>query len=335
MNRPSPEILIRFFRGDCPPEEEEAIRIYLAMNVDHNYLEECLRKAFPDLKRERGLSMDRIAVDGAWHKLNKELRIKEEIRIQTHLRIFKYVAAVILLLGVGGILFTYMNEGRKNSPPEQLIWQETKVSPGKIKRVNLPDGSSITLFPGSTVQIASDFNKASRRIKLAGKAFFDIAKRADKPFLVSTESLDIMVLGTSFEVDASAQSDENVVILHTGKVSVSANGKKIATLMPEEQLQYHLSTAISKIKKINLVKASTWLKGELIYEQAPLKTILRDLSLWYGKDIQVIDPSVLHHKITIDIKDLALTDVINMLSKSASFTYTIKQDQILIKERRE
>ena len=76
-----------------------------------------------------------------------------------------------------------------------------------------------------------------------------------------------------------------------------------------------------------------WLNGELGYDQVPLKTIFYDLEQWYGVHITAANSIILNQRVTISFKDLPVSTVLNMLSKSAAFGYTITGKQITINEK--
>ena len=68
--------------------------------------------------------------------------------------------------------------------------------------VELSDNSSVRLDPGATLTyVEAD---QSRRASLAGTAFFSVSRDTDRPFSVSTDDFEVLVVGTAFEVVAEA-----------------------------------------------------------------------------------------------------------------------------------
>jgi transmembrane sensor len=63
-------------------------------------------------------------------------------------------------------------------------------------------------------------NKKRREVTLTGKAFFEIVKNKEKPFLVYSYGLATKVLGTSFMIDASEENKDIKVEVRTGTVAV-------------------------------------------------------------------------------------------------------------------
>lgn len=332
MERPGQDILISFFRGTCPPEEEQAIRIYLAMNIDKEYVEACLLEAFPDLTDEHDPNISQQEVSRVWNKLESRKQEYPTIQLKPRTKWYAYAAAVAFVLVSTASLFILKDKfGNKQSA--QIAWQQISAGPGKPKTVQLADNSSVTLFPGSAIQVPRNFNQSDRQVKLTGRAFFKITHNAAKPFYVSAQQLITKDLGTSFEINTSETGSENTVTLHTGKASISYSGKQVAMLNPNQQFHFDRSTKQFKVIPVNAASTISWLNGELGYDQAPLKSIVYDLEKWYGVHITAATPALLNQKVTISFKDLPVDAVLHMLSESADFTYTVTGKQITIKER--
>uniref|UniRef100_UPI001C302E07 FecR family protein n=1 Tax=Stenotrophomonas sp. GbtcB23 TaxID=2824768 RepID=UPI001C302E07 len=71
---------------------------------------------------------------------------------------------------------------------------------GELQRIDLADGSVVTLGPDSA--IAHTFTQEFRHIELLqGMAFFSVAPDKVRPFRVQAEGLIATVLGTAFDVN--------------------------------------------------------------------------------------------------------------------------------------
>ena len=110
-----------------------------------------------------------------------------------------FVAAAAIVLCV--ILF------RDNEQQIQLM-----ASTGMQEFV-LPDGSEVTLSPGSRLTYGE---KSPRKTCLEGKAFFEVARDEAVPFEITADGAFVRVLGTKFMVDAGSSVKE--VYVTEGKV---------------------------------------------------------------------------------------------------------------------
>lgn len=135
------------------------------------------------------------------------------------------VAAGIVLCLAFGYLLTKNTEGIKNKSEEvgansnnDLI---IRKNPSDIPlTVLLSDGSSVILYPGAEIVFEDFSTKNERKIDLKGKAFFEVSKQPDRPFMVYTKGIVTKVLGTSFEIYAPENRNQVIVSVKTGKVTV-------------------------------------------------------------------------------------------------------------------
>lgn len=89
-----------------------------------------------------------------------------------------------------------------------------------IAYVTLPDGSDITLYPGSSIDYDADNFALNRNVILCGKAFFDVERDEKSAFRVATDKVTIEVLGTKFMVDETDR-DSVIVTVESGRVKVA------------------------------------------------------------------------------------------------------------------
>lgn len=135
------------------------------------------------------------------------------------------VAAAMLLLPLAGLLFYLYTS-------QQPFREHSAYRSGEApESYRLPDGSEITLEAGSTLTLSEGFGVNNRQVTFEGKAYFDIAKDPDKPFIINARSFEVQVLGTRFFLDQT--SGEKRVELFEGKVEIAHDGEKV-TLAPRE-----------------------------------------------------------------------------------------------------
>lgn len=99
-----------------------------------------------------------------------------------------------------------------------------------VSLYSLPDGTKAFLEQGSTISYSQSFNKKSRKVKLDGMAYFDVARNEQKPFVVGTNHINVKVLGTSFNV--KTDESETEIVLEKGKVALcDGSGNSLAELV--------------------------------------------------------------------------------------------------------
>lgn len=107
-----------------------------------------------------------------------------------------------------------------------LIWptQQAAVSQtfaaaaGRPLSAALTDGSSVQLNGGSDIH--TTFDGKTRIVRLRGEGFFAVAKDAERPFSVLTQTHRITALGTRFNVDERSDGAVEISLLE-GRVEVT------------------------------------------------------------------------------------------------------------------
>ena len=148
------------------------------------------------------------------------VRFKQSIQTKKRRRyaiIFSRYAAIVAIL----ILLTWFSSSYFHKEYNFTAYQQVlNVPAGQRAQLTLPDGSKVWLNAGSKLTYPSIF-KEERRVSLSGEGFFEVAKNANKPFIVSTHTIDIRAIGTKFNVFSYPNTKESTVYLQEGSVKVS------------------------------------------------------------------------------------------------------------------
>jgi transmembrane sensor len=281
-------LLNRYFHGECTPEEVAFIEKWYE-NIEAN---ESTPESELDQVKQRIWASVRPA-----RKLN------------TLPRIMKVAAAVTLLVGVAAtfvLLALQKDEVASiahlsvNENDQHFI--ETKNNSNASHRISLPDGSIVTLDPKSSIRYPENFAPNERVIELSGAAFFNVKRDASRPFLVYSDEIVTKVLGTSFRITAFDDSEEIVVAVKTGKVSVSQKQESKGSvpmedviLTPNQKLVYKRSEEML-VKQVvtapSIVSVDSSHYFQMQFDGMPVTEIFDALEKNYGIDIQY-DPEIL------------------------------------------
>lgn len=114
---------------------------------------------------------------------------------------------------------------------------------GQISELVLADGTKVWLNAGSKISYPPNFSSRQRSLHLTGEAFFEVRKDQKNPFLVHTKTMDIKVLGTSFNVDAYGENQFVKTTLVKGKAEIqNKTGQKIAAMVPGQIARYDIAS---------------------------------------------------------------------------------------------
>ncbi len=223
--------------------------------------------------------------------MDKEPRISSK-RISFAHSWLQIVATVIVMLAIGGLSY-YAGISIHEQNQENICF-ETSAPLGARSKVSLSDGSVVWLNAGSSLSYNKDFSDKFREVYLKGEAYFEVTPDSLKPFVVKSESLNVKVLGTTFNV--RTYEDENLVnvVLRTGRVDVSLNGsnQKVIELQPNEKLSYNkVNEELEKIP-VNADDVCEWVNGKMKFTKVPFGILAKDLERRYNVKIVIESKSL-------------------------------------------
>ena len=186
--------------------------------------------------------------------------------------------------------------------------------------IKLPDGSSSTLNALSSIKYKRSFDK-HRELTLSGEAFFDV-KKSDIPFIITTKSGKVKVLGTSFNV--RSRDDGFEVGVNEGIVEVS-NGKNTFLIKKDEMIKINSS---DPNKNQNIVKAyknyPDWINNMLFFENTPIAEACREIERTFDITINFSKSEINNIKITGIIETTDIYSVLSSLSLLTKHNYKLE-----------
>ncbi len=201
-------ILIRYIDQIASTEEVEMVDAWIqASSENRKHFQELLTVHYESRHLKSFTSFD---VDQEWEALLKKNDLNPkpiENRFFT-MTFVKYAAAASLLL-ICAFYFLF------SSPSKSLI-----SSGDQMITLQLPDNSSVELFPNSSLEFDKEWDEGDRLVVLQGKAKFNVRKSTHQHFVVLSDLMSTKVLGTEFMVDAYTTDLQSVEVFE-GKVAVA------------------------------------------------------------------------------------------------------------------
>jgi len=222
----------------------------------------------------------------------------------------------IIKLAHGQLVYKLLNE-----KPDEVLFNSIKTPRGGQYEVILSDGSKVWLNAASSLRFPAGFNGNERKVELSGEAYFEVAKNASMPFKVEIAGKgEVEVLGTHFNINAYSDEITANTTLIEGSVKVMGfSSHKSHIINPGEQAQIHGNGQITIKKEADARQAMVWKDGTFNFNNADLRTVLRQLSRWYDVDIQ-FKGAVPERKFNGEIqRDLDLSQVLKLLEKNEVF----------------
>lgn len=161
---------------------------------------------------------------------------------------------------------------------------------GQSRTVTLADGSGVTMDLATEIDVR--MSRGERNIELvAGRALFDVAHDASRPFRVDTGHGRVTALGTQFQVDVDA--DRVIVTLLEGSVSVSppeAQRQELLRLAPGQQARY--SNARWTRRDVDAAAVASWSSGFHVFSATPLDEAVREINRYSATKVRLADASL-------------------------------------------
>jgi len=256
---------------------------------------------------------------------------------------FWWAAAAVLVIGAG-VWYQLSTTRETHTATYQTFTQnktvETYENDGTENRTwELKDGSTVTLEPGSTLDIPTDFPETSRDVFLTGTAQFNVKKDAERPFTVYSDKLVTRVLGTRFTVRAP-RNGESVVEVAEGRVSVF---RTTDFAQPAKEKMGMIVTSNQKIvlepKEDRLIKELLDLPQIVAplpptvtfnYVDAPVSRVLKELMDAYHVEIIYDEEQLKGCTLNATLSDQTLYEKLAAICEAIEARYELIDGQITI-----
>lgn len=180
---------------------------------------------------------------------------------------------------------------------EQMVYNAISTPRGRQFQLILPDGTKVWLNAASSLKYPTHFSGNERKVEIKGEAYFEVAKNAQKPFIVTLpQGAEVRVLGTHFNINAYDDEDAIKTTLLEGKVRVvkevgskkyeAGSMKNEVNLKPGEQAVLAPDSPLAINNSPNIDKVMAWKNGVFNFENATLQEVMHQLERWY--DIEVV-----------------------------------------------
>lgn len=236
----------------------------------------------------------------------------------------------------GNTTITKMDSGKLayNAPAtanKEVLYNTLTTPRGKKIAILLPDGTAVWLNAASSIRFPTAFTGKDRTVEINGEAYFEVAKNAAQPFVVKKMGgdLSILVLGTSFNVNAYEDEDVIRTTLISGRVNVR-KGDATSMLNPGQQaIVQKGSSQLQVVDNADLAATLAWKNGQFIFDRADIKSVMRQLARWYDVDIYYEGAISEHFGGTIS-REVNVSKVLQMLELTGAVRFKIEGRKLVV-----
>ncbi|HYF67251.1 MAG TPA: FecR domain-containing protein [Ohtaekwangia sp.] len=273
---------------------------------------ETVWKSANSLQINRGRSREE-----RWHNLQAKVSVASPPKSSSHAIVFRYAAALIGIVLLACVWFLLK--------PTSIV--EITTVQGEIRKILLPDNSSVTLNAETTISYDPSSWENERKIELKGEAFFNVTK-ATSPFRVNVGNAIVKVLGTSFNVRARDHGT-NVSCVH-GRVNVSDKQSANNSVVLTKGLGVSVrGDKLSDVYVIQKEEAISWVRGDLYFNDLPLNEVFNELERHFGKEIR-IQKNLDGKTFTGKFRAPRFSTSLQTVCLSAGLTFTVTADSTVI-----
>lgn len=324
-------LFLKYLENTCSQQEMEEFFAYIRKAKTDDELRSLIRKVYEEIKLAHP-SLTYVDEDGKLVFIEPTGETQDPVNKKPwQSKLVKSLTIAASAVIIAGFIWV-ISKPTNNKIAEVKTLTKKFTERKEQKYLLLPDGTQVWLNAASSLQFPDEFKSDKREVYLTGEAFFDV-KHADKiPFLIYTRNITTTVLGTAFNIKAYADQKEIMVSVTRGKVKVSRDDKLIAVLTKGKAVKISNETEQVVEKEVPVENIAGWQQGNLVYEDAPLEDIVRDLQNVFNAEIIVEDTALNKLSITTSFsRDIGAEKAMNILSKLINKKIVNQNGTLIIK----
>lgn len=272
-------LLIKYLRCATTPEEEAAVRRWLADDPDESHARQYsdLHFIYEGMLMHGGDDAALSRENGSGHGRRHLLR---------RIAVAAASAAAVVLVAAGAALWS------RNAAVDRLAENSVRtvyVPPGKSMQLTLEDGTRLWLNSGTEIEIPAVFARKTRDVRLIrGEALFDVAQDRRRPFNVDTYASSISVLGTRFNVDVDEESGAFSAALLRGSIKVVNKCREGEEYVLETNQMVTMEDGHLHLEHIgDPGSVDCWTDGLIDIAGVPFGHLMRKFELAYDVNIDI------------------------------------------------
>lgn len=301
-------LLAKYLTDMLSPEEMKQVEEWRKLSIDNEEVFSELMKLRVSWKFTQYNTPEHI--EEALNGLNAKINSRRRFQI---LRSVMRYAAVILLF----VSFSYVGWGYLK--PDNCV--TIRVEQGEdVKKIVLADGSAVWLKEGSSLRIPEVFAENNRN--------------AQYPLYVSTNYVNIKVLGTAFNVKTDEKHQNVETVLARGKVALlDKQWNPILDMSPGEKVTYDNNKNEYATEVVDVNVCTAWRLNQFVFENVTLREIVNQLCVKFNVNINLESTKLAQRKFRCVInEDESLPDILKLLKYLAPIQYRIEGKEIFIYE---
>jgi len=201
---------------------------------------------------------------------------------------------------------------------------------GQRGALSLRDDTKVRLGSDTRLIIPPSFATSQRTVQLEGTATFTVNPASSAavvaPFAVRAGSLTITAKGTVFTVRNFAE--DGAVTFEVTEGTVEARDRETGVIQTASagQAMRYAGGAFSPLDGIARDVAMAWTRDSIVFDQAPLKTVVPELVRWFAMSAKLVDDAAGDRPVSMRIALSSSGEATKALTEAANLTISFSKD---------
>ncbi|GAB5539507.1 MAG: FecR domain-containing protein [Salibacteraceae bacterium] len=239
------------------------------------------------------LATDNQGVVDTEEALSKVLsQVGENADLKNRFSWYAIAAAILFLLTVGSTFWYLSRTDIKHFQTGE-----------QMATMTLSDGSVITLNAASHLEYPDKFDSDTRTVSFTGQGYFSIEGNPTKPFIINTESGEVRVVGTAFEINTKQEEYPLQVTVEEGVVKVSSKSTGSVERVVAGEMARLIRTNELTVEETDNVAPIYWKNKTIRFKRTPLNEVAETLNELIGMEIKLDDQALGSYRLTASFED--------------------------------
>ncbi|MFA5630969.1 MAG: FecR domain-containing protein [Porticoccaceae bacterium] len=304
--------LVKLDRGELSSEDRKALNDWLAGGPEHKATLLKMASLWGEMDVAKVLAElfplpEEVPVQPASAGPNA-VEARKYTRAGKSLKMLAAAATVALAVGIAFIAAPVLME-RATEGSHEVAEKLYTTSLGEHTVIELADGSQMNLNTQSRARVR--FSDGERAIYLEqGEGYFDVAKDAERPFIVYAGNGMVRAVGTAFSIRVTDSSAVDVTLAEgiveviaarkanvgqlEGKAHSQQETVEFAVLKQKgETVSYRQSIdELILISEDKLEQRLSWKSGKWLFKGETLAEVIAEASRYTDREIRITDPEI-------------------------------------------
>jgi transmembrane sensor len=287
-----------------------------------------------------------------YESVSQSMQKKEELTVDDKKRIFAKVQASIIpakkprkinlwvyttaVASVSILIsLTIFSLFTKPGKFDKDTYIETTTPFGVKSKISLPDGTLVYLNSGSWLKYPTIFRNSKREVFLRGEGYFEVKKDPKHAFIVKTDSLQVKVYGTHFNVKAYPDEEFLETTLVEGSVGLFKNSDLesdcLVKLLPSQRAAWDKYSNHIEVTKVDAELTISWINGKCYFEHEKMTSIAQKLERNFNVNIKIQSKKLMGKSFFgLFDKNRNIFQILDIMKLNKNFNYKMRNDTIIL-----